>query len=126
MIANVDLIQLIVPIAATIGTVGGAWLTIQKIKRNIREEKDIELKEILSSAREEIAVVRSELELKINETQNNLKNLEININKDIEHLREIHISEVRSLSEKIQSLRDDLRTQHTSILDLLNRLVSKD
>lgn len=124
---NIDyqLIQLMFPIAGAIVTFGGAFHTIQKVRKSIREEKDAEMSKILREAKEEMALVRAELESKINETKIQLKNLEFNIGKDIDHIKEAHAQEIRILSDKIQSLRDELREQHVGILQLLNKLIDK-
>lgn len=41
--------------------------------------------------------------------------------KEISHLKEISVSEIKKLEEKIDSLRDDLKTHQAQIIELLRK-----
>lgn len=118
-------IQTLLPIAGTVTTLGTAWLTIRKISKDASKAKREQAAEILHAAKEEDALLRSRLEAKIQALAVEVSNLEISVNKDMDHLKETYTSEIKNLGEKIESLRDELRNQHTGILSLLSKLVDK-
>jgi sensor domain CHASE-containing protein len=115
----------LIPFAREIVILGGAIITIQRIHANSRKERDVESAKTVQVAKEEMAILEAKLEGKINSLKAQVKNLESNVNKDLEHLKEVHSSEIKVLAGKIEELRDELRAQHVGILNLLNKLVDK-
>lgn len=115
----------IIAVSAAITTLGGAWLTVRKIAKDIDRSKRDQAKEFLESAREEDKLLKAKLEAKIEGMKADLKNLEFNVNKDISFLKESHSNEIKNLGERIESLRDELRTQHGQLLTLLSKLIDQ-
>lgn len=102
-------------------------VTLQKVFRNFRKERDEYAAKILQTAKEEDSLLKAKLEARIEKIDAQLKNLELNINKDITHLKETYSTEIKVLGEKIETLRDELRNQHSQMVTLLSKLIeSKD
>lgn len=118
-----QLIQFTIPIAGAIITIGGAFLTIQNIRKNMKEEKEAELAKILYEAKEEMALIKADLDSRINETKIQLVNLESSVNKDLDHMKETYSGEIRNLALKIEDLRNELRSQHGSMVSLLTKMI---
>lgn len=110
--------------AGLVSAVGGAIVTIQRINKNFKREKDLEAARIIHTAKEEDSLLRAKMEQKIDALKWDLKNLEASVNKDLEHIKESHSNEIKALGEKIDNLRDDLRGQHGNLLTLITKLVA--
>jgi hypothetical protein len=121
----VDLLdyQNIMPIAFAITTFGGAWLTIRKIAKDAAKSKKEQAAEILHAAKEEDSLMRAKLEARIESVKAELANLQLNVNKDLSFLKESHSNEIKNLGVRIESLRDELRLQHSQLLSLLTKLI---
>lgn len=115
----------LIPLAATITTLGGAWLTVRKIAKDLAKSKKEQAKEILQAAKEEDTLLKTKLEARIEGIKAELKNLEFNVNKDISFLKESHSNEIKNLGERIESLRDELKSQHGQLLTLLTKLIDQ-
>jgi glycerol-3-phosphate dehydrogenase len=113
----------IVSLAAGITAIGGAWLTMRRIARDGARQREEHSAKILQSAKQADQELKLKLENKIHELELQLVGTREGLEKDIEHLREYHSSELKNLSDKIESLREELRQQTTGILNLLTKLV---
>jgi len=113
-----------VPIGLLIA-VSGLILTWQKIVKNAKKEREEHSAKILQVAKEDDAILKAKLEARIEKIDAQLKNLELNINKDIIYIKEAYNAELKNLGSKIESLREDLSSQHSSLLALLTKLVEK-
>lgn len=112
---------------AVITTISGLVLTWQKISKNAKKDRDEHAAKILQSAKEDDSLLKAKLEARIEKIDLSLKNLEFNVNKDITHLKETYSAEIKVLGEKIETLRDELRNQHSQMVALLSKLIdSKD
>ncbi|CAM6004829.1 unnamed protein product [Sphagnum balticum] len=96
--------QTLLPVAGTITVIGTAWLTIRKIAKDANKTKKEQAAEILHAAKEEDSLMKAKLEARIESVKAGLANLELNVNKDIGHLRETYNSEIRNLGQKIEEL----------------------
>lgn len=121
---NIDF-QLILYIAGGIVTLGGAYLTIKKIINSNKSEKKAQYNEVLKAAREEFELKEQKLLLKIQFVEERIDNLEKDVTKDINHLKESYSNEIKSLGEKIENLREELRVQHSNLLNLISKLIEK-
>ncbi len=102
-------------------------VTLQKVFKNFRKERDEYAAKILQVAKEEDSILKAKLEARIEKIDLSLKNLEFNVNKDITHLKETYSAEIKVLGEKIETLRDELRNQHSQMVTLISKLIdSKD
>lgn len=77
-----------------------------KLKKNFREE-------IEKSVNDKLAAFRQDLE-----------RVESAFAADIDHIKERHGIEIANLAEKIDALRDEVRTGQTQLVQLLTKLVS--
>lgn len=111
-----------IPVGAMIA-MGTLILTIQKISKNFKKEREEHAAKILQHAKEEDALVKAKLEARIEKALAELKNLELSVNKDINHIKESYGNEIKNLGEKIESLRSDLRNQHAQLVDLLSEMI---
>ena len=118
-------IQTLLPVAATVTTLGGAWLTIRKIAKDSAKTKKEQAAEILHAAKEEDALMKARLEAKISALALTVSNLEANVNKDIDHLKETYNNEIRNLGQKIEDLRSELKNQHGQLVGLLTEMIKK-
>lgn len=98
-------------------------VTLQKVFKNFRKERDEYAAKILQTAKEEDSLLKAKLEARIEKIDLSLKNLEFNVNKDITHLKETYSAEIKVLGEKIETLRDELRNQHSQMVTLLSKLI---
>ena len=117
--------QTLLPVAGTITVVGTAWLTIRKIAHDAEKSKKHQAAEILQAAKEEDALLKAKLDAKIETLKAQLANLELNVNKDMEHLRETYNNEIRVLGQKIEELRSELKNQHGQLVTLLTEMIKK-
>lgn len=113
----------IMALAAAITTIGGAILVVQRIGKNYRKEREHESAKVLQAAKEEDALIKAKLEARIEGIKSDLKNLELNVNKDFEHIRETYNGEIRNLGQKIEELRSELRNQHGQLVALLTKMI---
>lgn len=117
--------QTIMPLAAAITAVGGAWLTVRKIAKDAAKSKKELADEILQQAKEEDAQLKSSMEARVAALETALGTLEVSVNKDIEHLKETYANEIKNLGEKIEALRDQLNSQHSQLVNLLTEMIKK-
>jgi len=115
----------IIPAAGTFVILGTAWLTYRKIAKDAAKAKKEDAAAILHAAKEEDALMRIRLEAKIESLRRDLGNLEENIQKDMEHLKETYNGELRNLGAKIEDLRSDLKNQHGQLVQLLTEMIKK-
>jgi CII-binding regulator of phage lambda lysogenization HflD len=108
---------------AVITTISGLVLTIQKIVKNAKKDRDEHAAKILQAAKEDDNLLKAKLEARIEKIDAQVKNLELNINKDIANLKDVYSAEIKGLGEKIEVLREELRLQHSQMITLLTKLV---
>lgn len=120
--------EMVMGVAGATITLGTAYLTIKKILKSNKKDKEAEQAIILQEAKEHVAQVKRELETEITQVKLDLRNLEENITKDMAHLRETYNGEIRNLGQKIEDLRSELRNQHGQLVQLLTKMIehSKD
>ena len=117
--------QTLLPIAGSITVVGTAWLTIRKIAKDAAKSKKEQRAEFLQAAKEEDALLKAKLESRIEAIKAQLANLELNVNKDMAHLKETYNGEIKNLGQKIEELRSELKNQHGQLVTLLTEMVKK-
>lgn len=117
--------DLIFSLAGLITAVGGAWLTISKISKDINKKQEENNNKILKLAKDELLKKEQQLESKIMLLEEKVENLEKNIQKDMDYLKESHSIEIKNLGDKIESLREEIRTQHAGVLQLLTEMVKQ-
>jgi F0F1-type ATP synthase membrane subunit b/b' len=115
----------LIPVLGALATLGGLIATGQRIVRNARKEREHQFQNYLKSAKEEDAVLEAKFEAKISKVEWELENLKQITNNEFEHVRETYNSEIKNLGEKIESLRDQLNTQHSQLIEFLSRLIDK-
>lgn len=117
-------LQIIVAFSGGIITIGTAFLTVKKVLRNIAVDKKRQANEILREAKEEMDRREIVLKNKITELETKIEELEKSVDKDLGHLKETFNGEIRNLAAKIEGLRDDLKEQHTQLLQILSKLIT--
>jgi predicted RNase H-like nuclease (RuvC/YqgF family) len=126
----------ILSLAGAITTVGIAWLTLRKIGKDFRKDRELEAAKIIQVAKEADYKLKSdldgirlvsynELNTKIAALEARLDNLEQSVEKDLLHVRETFNGEIRNLGEKIEDLRADLQSQHSQLVGLLTKMIDK-
>jgi uncharacterized protein YlxW (UPF0749 family) len=100
-------------------------VTIQKVFKNFRKEREEYAAKVMQSAKEDDAILKAKLEAKIEALSVKINSLEESVNKDMEHLHATYTSEIKNLGDKIENLRDELRQQHSGLIDLLSKIVGK-
>jgi hypothetical protein len=115
----------LVHVAATTTALGTAWLTIRRIAKDAKKERKEIAAEILQSAKEFDQALKIKLESKIHNLDVKVDTLKDNIDKDIAHVRETYNSEIKFLGQKIESLREEVRGQHTQLVQLLTKMIEK-
>ena len=115
-------------VLAPSGILSGAatlWYYGRKILKEIKKSKEESASKILEEAKQFDKEIKEKLEARIDLLENQLHNLEENVSKDINHIKETQASEIKNLASKIDELREELRTGHSSLIQLLTRLVDK-
>jgi uncharacterized protein YPO0396 len=110
----------------SIGTmiaIGTLILTMQKISKNFKKDRDEHAAKILQSAKEEDSLMKAKLEARIEKVGAELKNLEFNVNKDISHVKDTYNGEIKNLGQKIEDLRSELKNQHGQLVGLLSEMI---
>ena len=92
---------------------------------NSKRKKEDYRNSILKEAKQEVNKLEKELEEKIKKVNFEVQDLRDCISKDIINLKENHAVELKNLSEKIELLREELKSQSSGILILLTKLVDK-
>lgn len=100
-------------------------VTLQKVFKNFRKEREEYAAKIIQSAKEDDQAIKLKLEAKIEALSTKINNLEASVNKDMAHLKDTYTSEIKNLGEKIENLRDELRQQHSGLIELLSKIVGK-
>ena len=100
-------------------------VTLQKVFKNFRKERDEYAAKVIQAAKEDDAVIKAKLEAKIEALSVKINSLEASVNKDMAHLKETYTSEIKNLGDKIENLRDELRQNHSGLIDLLTKMVAK-
>lgn len=111
-----------IPLAAVV-TITSLIYTWQRIFKTAKRDRDEHAARILQSAKEDDNLLKAKLEARIEKIDAQVKNLELNVNKDINHLKETYSAEIKVLGEKIETLRDELRNQHSQMVTLLSKLI---
>lgn len=117
--------ELILSLAGIITAVGGAWLTIRKISKDLQKSQEENNNEILKLAKNDLLVKEQQLESKILSLEDKVENLEKGFQKDLEYLKESHNMEIKNLGEKIESLREEIQRQHAGVLNLLTKMLDQ-
>ena len=115
-------------VLAPSGILSGAatlWYYGRKILKEIKKSKEESSSKILEEAKQFDKEIKEKLEARIDLLENQLHNLEENVSKDLSHIKETQASEIKNLASKIDELREELRTGHSSLIQLLTRLVDK-
>ena len=94
-------------LAALVFIAGGIG-TVYKAMNSLRKEREEENKTILKIAKEYTDTKYQALE------------------SELKYHKEIHESKVVELSEKIESLREEMRRHHTQLVDLLTKMIERD
>jgi CII-binding regulator of phage lambda lysogenization HflD len=114
--------QTVIPLGSIV-VLSGLIYTWQKIAREARKSRKEDSAAILQQAKEEDALMKSKLEARIEKIDLQLASLELNVNKDITHLKDTYNSEIRNLGKKIEDLRDEVRATHGQLVQLLTTLI---
>lgn len=122
---------------ALLGGAGGlltCMYYMQSIVKNFKHDKEAFKAAILQEAKEAIAkekaeilaerkVIHAELQNQIKSLENDLDNHKDNVQKDLSHIRETYNGEIRTLGDKIEDLRVELRNQHGQLVGLLSEMI---
>lgn len=105
----------IAEVAGSIAVIATAYLKVRKIVHERKKQKEVEKAIILQEAKEIALKYKRELETKIELLQ-----------RDLDHVKETHSSEIKFVGERIQELRDEVRTQLSQIVMLVSKLIDRD
>lgn len=109
--------------AGIITAVGGAWLTIRKITKDVERQKKVQNAAILQAAKEADSLLKAKIDSQIHDLQSEIKTIKEVHQKDIEHLRETYNGEIKFLGQKIEELRSEVRNQHGQLVQLLSKMI---
>lgn len=120
---NIDLSSALGTAAAAIPVLGGVYAGFRHVKYSLKAKKDAERAAILAEANLEMRKIRKELEEKIQRLEEEVQIQKDNISRDLAHMRELYSADIKTLSEKIDDLRQNLQDQHQNMVALLTKLV---
>lgn len=102
------------------------YMKIRKIIKEHEKNKKEMLAGVLQDAKDMDDTLKAKLESRIEAMKAELKNLELNVNKDMVFLKESYKSDIKVLGDKIEDLRTQLNDQHSQLLTALTNLINKD
>jgi hypothetical protein len=105
--------------------IGGVYTACHKLMARSKKKKEAYRQALLKEAKEEAEKIKDDLESKINRLKVDFETQKSNISKDLEFFKQTHNSQINVLGEKIETLRSDLASQHSALLTLLTKLVSR-
>lgn len=111
-------------IIIALGAIASMFLTAQKIIKNSKIEREQESLKLLEKASEELEKEKQLLEIKIQSCVDENERMKEMIEKDMELIKATYSAEIKNLGEKIESLKEEVRSQNTQILNLLSKLIS--
>jgi len=111
-------------VLGALGTIGTVIVTFSKLKESFRKEVDKEIKVAIESARNIADADIKAFNLRLDSVSRDIENLSDKIDRDIDHVKIIYNGEIRSLGEKIESLREDVQKQHAQLVSLLTKLIT--
>jgi len=100
--------------AGSVAVIATAYLKLRKIVHERKKQKEVEKAIIIQEAKEIALKYKRELESKIELLQKDLDNVKAN-----------HSTEIKYVGERIQELRDEVRSQLSQIVTLVSRLIDK-
>lgn len=106
-----------------LGSIASVFLTAQKLVKHLKSEKEKEIEQVLEKAMAELQKEKTLLDMKIQACFDENERLRESLEKEIEFTRTSYEIEVRNLGEKIESLKEEVRSQNTQILNLLSKLI---
>ena len=112
-------------LAEPIATISGAVYALYKVSAKLKKDREHESAKIIQEAKEEASRVKSEIDNDLNALKTELATLKTSVEKDFQHAKETHDNEIKNLGEKIEALREELRTQHGQLVGLLSKLIDK-
>ncbi len=112
-------------VGGAVTAIGGIYAIVKRLMTNSKRKKEDYRNSILKEAKQEVNKLEKELEEKIKKVNFEVQDLRDCISKDIINLKENHAVELKNLSEKIELLREELKSQSSGILILLTKLVDK-
>lgn len=110
-------------LAASIATIAGAVLAVQRVNKNFDKSRSERDAKILQDAKEAASKVKTELDNEIKSLQKEFESHKREVEKDLEHLREVNEGEIKNLGQKIEELRSELRSQHGQLVGLLGKMI---
>jgi peptidoglycan hydrolase CwlO-like protein len=116
--------EMIGAVLGALGAIGTVVVTFTTLKNSFKKEVDKEIKSAIQAARDIADADIKAFNLRIDSLSRDIVNLKDKVDDDIEHVKGIYNGEIRSLAEKIEGLREEVRHQHTQLVALLTKLVS--
>lgn len=116
--------EMIGAVLGALGAIGTVAVTFTTLKNSFKKEVDKEIKSAIQAARDIAEADIKAFNLRIDSLSREIVNLKDKVDDDIEHVKGIYNGEIRSLAEKIEGLREEVRHQHTQLVALLTKLVS--
>lgn len=112
-------------VLGALGAIGTVAVTFSKLKDSFRKEIDKEIQAAIDTARNIADADIQAFNLRLDSVSKDIENLAEKMDRDIDHVKTIYNGEIRSLGEKIEGLREEVRHQHAQLVALLTKLVSE-
>ncbi len=125
MVMDISFFDAFKALAEPIGTISGAVYALYRVSHKLKKDREHENAKILQEAKESVAATKLELDNDIEALKVEIQTLKSSTATELAHIKETNNNEIASLAEKIQLLRDDLRTQHVSLMTLVTKLIDK-
>jgi len=97
---------------------------VQRLLKNHKKDKDFETAKLIHMVKEEVSQVDKRLTREVLALEEAMEIMRSGFAKDLEHTKESHETKLESLSEKIEQLREEVRSQHSQLIALLTKLIS--
>lgn len=111
-------------VIAALGSIGAVVVTFTNLKTSFKKEISKEIEDAVKAVKIESEADMNAFNLRLDAISKEVLNLEEKIDSDIENVKNVYNSELKSVAEKIEALRDQVREQHGQLVALLTTLVT--
>lgn len=109
-------------IASIIVTLASAYIGLKKLQAESKKEKAEHDAIILLEAKEAIASLEREINSKFEALRKEIDNQKEIVDQEIGHVKETYGADMSNVTQKLEELREDVRTQNNQMISLLTKM----
>lgn len=109
-------------VTSIVVTLGSAYIGIKKLQNDSKKEKAEHDALILLEAKEAIASLEREINSKFEALRAEIEAQKEIVGQEIGHVKETYSTDMSNVSQKLEELREDVRTQNNQMISLLTKM----